>query len=201
MAEFPLPSFDNPERKVKDFAGRPLLINFWSTTCAACIEELGDFHDRHKKLNQAGLQIVTMLADGPEKFGQAKKILSAVNLLDNAGVADEKVTAGMRIIAEAVLTTEVDMPLPVSLLLDQEGNLVQIHLGEMRIPNLLRDLAILRRMDPHSPSASALAYGSRIAFRDRDFEGISRLFKEANMPELGAYYASFIDRFRPKSGN
>jgi hypothetical protein len=122
-------------------------------------------------------------------------------MLENAGVANEAVTDGMRILAEAVLTTEVDMPLPVSLLLDQEGNLVQIHLGAVRIPNLLRDLTILRRMDPRSPSASALAYGSRIAFRDRDFEGIARLFREANMPELAAYYTSFINRFRPKSGN
>ena len=199
MAEFPLPSFENPDRKVKDFAGRPLLINFWSTTCATCLEELGEFDKRHKKLDAAGLQIVTMLADGPEKFDQAKKILRAVNLLDHAGVANEKVTEGMRIIAEAVLTSEVDMPLPVSLLLDQQGNLVQIHLGAMRIPNLLRDLNILKRMDPRSPSASALAYGSRIAFRDRDFAGIARLFNEALMPDLAAYYASFIDRHRRKS--
>jgi peroxiredoxin len=201
MAEFPLPSFENADRKVKDFAGRPLLINFWSTSCAACLEELGDLDKRRKKLDNAGLQVVTMLADGPEKHEHAKKILAAVNMLENAGVANEAVTDGMRILAEAVLTTEVDMPLPVSLLLDQEGNLVQIHLGAVRIPNLLRDLTILRRMDPRSPSASALAYGSRIAFRDRDFEGIARLFREANMPELAAYYTSFINRFRPKSGN
>lgn len=201
MAEFPLPSFENADRKVKDFAGRPLLINFWSTTCAACLEELGALDKRRKKLDNAGLQIVTMLADGPEKHAHAKKILAAVNMLENAGVANKAVTDGMRILAEAVLTNEVDMPLPVSLLLDQEGNLVQIHLGAVRIPNLLRDLAILRRMDPASPSASALAYGSRIAFRDRDFEGIARLFREANMPELAAYYTSFINRFRPKSGN
>lgn len=201
MAEFPLPSFDDPNRKVKDFAGRPLLINFWSTSCAACLEELGELDKRRKKLNKAGLQVVTMLADGPEKHEHAKKILAAVNMLKNAGVATEEVTDGMRILAEAVLTTEVDMPLPVSLLLDQEGNLVQIHLGAVRIPNLLRDLAIMRRMDPRSPSASALAYGSRIAFRDRDFEGIARLFQEAKMPELAAYYASFLNRFRPKSGN
>lgn len=199
MSEFPLPSFENPDRKVSDFAGRPLLINFWSTTCAACLEELDAFHTRHKKLKSVGLQIVPMLADGPEKFAQAKKILAAVNMQQHAGVASEEVTAGMKILAEAVLTKDVDMPLPVSLLLDQNGQLVQIHLGAVRIPNLLRDLAILRRMDPKSPSASALAHGSRVIFRDRDFAGISRYFAEAKMPELAAYYASFIDRFRPKS--
>lgn len=201
MAEFPLPSFDDPDRKVKDFAGRPLLINFWSTTCAACLEELDAFYSKHKKLNGVGLQVVTMLADGPEKYQQAKKILAAVNMEEHAGVASEEVTAGMKILAEAVLTKDVDMPLPVSLLLDQNGQLVQIHLGAVRIPNLLRDLAILRRMDPRAPSASALSHGSRVIFRDRDFAGISRYFAEAKMPELAAYYASFIDRFRPKSGN
>jgi len=201
MAEFPLPSFENPDRKVKEFAGRPLLINFWSTTCAACLEELSALDKKRGKLNSAGLQVVTMLADGPDKFDQAKKILAGINMLDHAGIASEEVTAGMKILAEAVLTKDVDMPLPVSLLLDQNGQLVQIHLGAVRIPNLLRDLAILRRMDPRSPSTSALAYGSRVVFRDRDFTGISRYFAEAKMPELAAYYASFIDRFQPKSGN
>jgi len=201
MAEFPLPSFDNPERKVKDFVGRPLLINFWSTGCAACIEELGALDKNRKKLSRAGLQIVTLLADGPEKFDQAQKILAAVNMQPNAGIATEQVTACMRILAEAVLTADVDMPLPVSLLLDQDGQLVQIHLGAVRVPALLQDLAILRRMDPHSPSASSLAYGRRIVFRDRDFEGIANLFLEAKIPELAAYYTSFLNRFQPKSDN
>jgi thiol-disulfide isomerase/thioredoxin len=199
LAEFPLPSFDNPERKVKDFVGRPLLINFWSTGCAACIEELGTLDRNRKKLSRAGLQIVTLLTDGPDKFSQAKKILAALNMQSDAGIATEQVTACMRIVAEAVLTADVDMPLPVSLLLDQDGQLVQIHLGAVRVPALLQDLAILRRMDPHSPSASSLAYGSRIVFRDRDFEGIANLFLEAKMPELAAYYTSFLNRFQPKS--
>jgi peroxiredoxin len=201
MAEFPLPSFDNPKRKVKDLAGRPLLINFWSTTCASCIEELGSFQAKRGKLKRSGLQIVTMLTEGPGKHEQAKKILDGVGLLDGAGFSTPAVTEALRILSHAVLTDSVDIPLPVSLLLDQEGNLVQIHLGAVRIPNLLRDLGILRDMDPRSPSASALSFGSRVVFRDRDFNGIAKLFADAELPQLAAYYRSFVGRFGMPSGN
>lgn len=199
MAEFPLPSLEDPERKVKDLRGRPLLINFWSTTCASCLEELEMFRKKRKRWAAAGLQVVPMLADGEESLDQAKQILEAVGLLEVAGVADKDVREGMKILAEAVLTKEVDMPLPVSLLLDAEGNLVQLHLGAVRMPILLQDLKILKRIDPKSPSASALAYGRLISFRDRDFATIGKRFEEAGMVELGAYFRQFVDRFRPGS--
>ncbi|MHC4822464.1 MAG: ASPIC/UnbV domain-containing protein [Planctomycetota bacterium] len=196
MDPFPIPSFDDPDRTVKDLAGRPILINFWSTTCASCIEEFEQIRLKRQKLNRRGLQVVTMLTDDASRFDLAHEILKGVQLDQLAGQASEQTTEAMRILVEEVLGRSVDMPLPVSLLLDEKGQLVQIHVGSLKIGSLLRDLATLDRMDPNNPSASPLAYGRRLAFADRAFLRMAEAFHLADMPILAAYYQKLQGRFQ-----
>jgi len=197
LGEMPLPSFEQPKRRVKDLAGRPLLINFWSTTCAACLEEFGELHDERRKLNKQGLQIVTMVTDGLDRHQRARDILEGVGLAEGAGWADKRVEASLRILVEEVLNRTVDMPLPVSLLLDSQGQLVEIHIGRLRMGALLRDLRTLRQMDVRSPDGSALAFGRRLAFRDRSYEQMADKFEAAGMPEVAAYFRGLVGRFAP----
>lgn len=200
MAEFPIPSWDNPERKVKDLAGRPILINFWSTTCAACIEEFEQFRLKRKNLNRRGLQIVTLLTDGPAAEEKARRILKAVQLDRLGGHADAELTEAMRFVVEEILGRSIDMPLPVSLLLDEQGQLVQIHIGSLKVQGLLRDLGILDRMDPNNPSASPLSFGRRLAFADRNFDNLAGKLQLAGMHELAVYFAQFRGRFQQPQG-
>lgn len=202
MAEFPVPSWDDPDRKVKDLAGRPTLINFWSTTCASCIEEFEQIRLKRKNLNRRGLQVVTLLTDGAEAEERARRILKAVQLDRLGGRADAELTEAMRFLVEEVLGRSVDMPLPVSLLLDEQGQLVQIHVGSLKIQALIRDLGILDKMDPNNPSASPLAFGRRLAFADRAFSRLAGRFQEAGMQDLALYFAQFHGRFQqPKAGH
>lgn len=197
LAELPLPSFENPERKVKDLIGRPTLINFWSTTCAACLEEFGDFHDNRRKLNKQGLQIIPMVTDGLDRHERAQTILKAAQLAQGAGWADKRVETSLRILTEEVLHRTIDMPLPVSLLLDSQGQLVLIHIGRYPIGALLRDLKILRELDVRSPQSSAMGFGRRLAFRDRNYEEMAAKFQAAGMQEVAAYFHSLAGRFAP----
>ncbi|MGB0951633.1 MAG: ASPIC/UnbV domain-containing protein [Planctomycetota bacterium] len=200
MEEFPIPSWENPERKVKDLAGRPLLINFWSTTCASCIEEFEQIRLKRKNLNRRGLQVVTLLTDGPEAEVKARTILKAVQLDRMGGRATETHTEAMRFLIEEILGRSIDMPLPVSLLLDERGQLVQIHIGALKMQGLIRDLGILDKMDPKNPSASPLAFGRRLAFADRSFNRLAGRFQVAGMHHLALYFAKFQDRFQqPKA--
>lgn len=201
MEEFPIPSFDNPQRKVKDLLGRPTLINFWSTTCAACLEEFDEFYQKRGKLNRRGLQIVTMLTDDASKHDFARKILKGVNMDALAGYAPQETVNAMQILVEEVLGRTVDMPLPVSLLLDERGQLVEIHVGKIRVSTLLRDLGIINRMDPTNPSASALSFGRRLAFADRSFTKMAERFRQARLPKLADYYQALEGRFDPQKPN
>lgn len=201
MEEFPLPSFDNPNRKVKDLLGRPILINFWSTTCAACLEEFDEFHQKRDKLNRHGLQIVTMVTDDSSKHAFAQKILKGVKLHGLSGHASPDTVSAMQIVVEEVLGRSVDMPLPVSLLLDERGQLVEIHVGKIKVSNLLSDLGIMNRMDPNDPSASPLSFGRRLAFADRSFTQMADRFRQARMPELADYFQALEGRFDPQQPN
>lgn len=196
MDEFPVPAWDNPERKVKDLAGRPTLINFWSTTCASCIEEFEQFRLKRKNLNRRGLQIVTLLTDGPEAEEKARTILRAVQLDRLGGHANDDLTESMRYLVEEVLGRAVDMPLPVSLLLDERGQLVQIHIGALKVQALIRDLGILDKMDPNNPSASPLAFGRRLAFADRAFNRLAGRFQMAGKHHLALFFAKFQGRYQ-----
>ncbi|MGB0685386.1 MAG: ASPIC/UnbV domain-containing protein [Planctomycetota bacterium] len=196
LGEMPLPAFDDPNRRVKDLGGRPLLINFWSTTCAACLEEFGDFVDEKRRLNRQGLRIVTMVTDGLDRHDRARMILDGVGLADGAGWADKRVEASLRIVVEEVLNRTVDMPLPVSLLLDSHGNLVQVHIGRLRMGALMRDLNVLRGMDPSSPDGSPMALGRRLAFRDRHFASMAEKFAAAGMPQVAEAMQALDGRFQ-----
>ena len=201
MEEFPLPSFENPERTVKDLLGQPILINFWSTTCAACLEEFDELYQKRGKLNRRGLQIVTMVTDDASKHALAHKILQGVKLDELAGHASAETVNAMQIVVEEILGRSVDMPLPVSLLLDESGQLVEIHVGKIKVSNLLRDLSILNRMDPTNPSASPLSFGRRLAFIDRAFTEMADRFRQAQLPKLADYYLRLDGRFDPPQSN
>ncbi len=197
MDGFPIPSFDNPLRTVRDLRGRPILINFWSTTCASCLEEFEQLHLKRKNWNRRGLQVVTMLTDDASKETLARKILKGVQLERLGGIAGAETTTAMRILIEEVLGRSIDMPLPVSLLLDAKGQLVQVHIGSLKMGVFLRDLTILGKMDVNNPSASPLAHGRRLAFADRAFQRLAGSFQEAGMVDLARFYAGLQGRYQP----
>ena len=50
VSAFALPGLDGSEHRLDEYAGKWIVINYWSTTCAPCLQEipeLEDFHARH----------------------------------------------------------------------------------------------------------------------------------------------------------
>ena len=50
-----------------DFAGKPLLINFWATWCGPCRYEIPMLNDFHKKYSEKGLVILGVSTDDDGK--------------------------------------------------------------------------------------------------------------------------------------
>lgn len=58
--DFSLKDMDGKTHTLSEYRGKWVVINFWSTTCPPCVQEmpeLSDFHDRHKDIDAVVLGI------------------------------------------------------------------------------------------------------------------------------------------------
>jgi peroxiredoxin len=51
---------DGTSPALADFRGRAVLINFWSTSCPPCIEELPDLNQLYRELHPRGLEMIAV---------------------------------------------------------------------------------------------------------------------------------------------
>lgn len=134
----PAPSFDLEGldgRPLNDeqFAGRPLLINFWATWCAPCVREmpmLDAFHREHVDR----LALLGIAHDRPE---------AARAFVEQIGVRYPNALGGERVDRLLAGFGNADHLLPYTVLVDARGRLAWWHLGELKPEVLDRALAAL----------------------------------------------------------
>lgn len=103
-----------------DFRGRPLLVNFWASWCAPCIEEIPQLQRFARRQPRDGVQVIGIALDDAEA---ARALLRRLQvdypiLLDTAGPADSSVRWGNR---RGVL--------PYTVLIDDAGRLRKQRIG------------------------------------------------------------------------
>jgi len=72
-------TLDGTELDTSELKGRPLLVNFWATTCPGCVKEMPHLAELYRELNPKGLEIigVAMAYDPPNQviaLTKARKI-------------------------------------------------------------------------------------------------------------------------------
>ncbi|MBI4985814.1 MAG: TlpA family protein disulfide reductase [Rhodocyclales bacterium] len=60
---FALPAPDGTLHESREYAGRPLLINFWATWCPPCRAEMADLDALRRSLAPKGLQVLAISVD------------------------------------------------------------------------------------------------------------------------------------------
>ena len=119
--DFTLADTDGSPVSAADFDGQLLLVNFWATWCAPCVEEMPMLSRLQAGLRQAGLQVVGIALDDPERRASLQTdwhshIRSWSVSRRGAGRAPYGNSAGM---------------LPYSVLVDAEGIIRWTHLGAL----------------------------------------------------------------------
>lgn len=75
----------------KDLKGRVVLLNFWATWCAPCLEEMPAMHRLHEKLEAEGLTVVAISEDDhvylPKNYALEQKFSFPVLFDDDHRVA------------------------------------------------------------------------------------------------------------------
>ena len=114
-----------------DFEGKALLINFWATWCAPCVEEMPMLSGLQQEWSSRGLQVIGIALDDPERAaGFAADMQLAYPVL--IGGADVVVT-GKR------YGNDTGM-LPFSVLTDRNGVIRWSHLGALDPDTLGREI-------------------------------------------------------------
>ena len=79
--DFELPTLDGSVKKLSDYRGKVVVLNFWTKTCRPCLEEMPALADFARVLEKEGdLQLITVSTD--ESVADARDTLLSVLAMD-----------------------------------------------------------------------------------------------------------------------
>lgn len=150
----PFPALDFTDengatRSTVDFLGKPVLINFWATWCAPCIEELGILAKHADEIRSHGCSVLALNVDGLAVDGSSatatnpEELLSRLSYGLRYGAARQENLAKIEILIEYLSSRRSPLAIPVSFLVDANGNVAAVYLEAVSWKQLSTDLTLL----------------------------------------------------------
>jgi thiol-disulfide isomerase/thioredoxin len=121
LPDVSLPDLAGVNHSLRDFAGRPLVVNFWATWCEPCRREIPLLKALRHENSRNDLEIVGIAVDHLESVREF-----VLNL-----AIDYPVLVGEQGGLEAVTAFGMDTVLPFSVFADSEGRIVSVKVGEL----------------------------------------------------------------------
>jgi thiol-disulfide isomerase/thioredoxin len=132
LPDFQLTDIEGNVITPADFAGKPLLLNFWATWCPPCQEELPLFQDARDAIPE----LEVFLINTGESLEQAKDYLESSNLTLRSGVNTDagedtlEVTKRFRV-----------RGMPTTFFVNSDGTIASIYVGQISEATLAERLA------------------------------------------------------------
>ena len=122
-----------------------MLICFWASWCLPCLAELKELAKREKEIRAKGIEVVALAVDGLGKDDSAPTAALARIKKTNFPFTSGRATAELLRIVEAYhhyqIVLSKQLPIPMSILIDEKGRLSVIYLGRLSVNDLLKDAA------------------------------------------------------------
>ena len=114
---------DGQPQALTQWRGRWLLVNFWATWCAPCVEEMPDLQRVHSEYSGRDLAVIGLAIDNP---GAVKRFRDSLKLELPLLIAG---AAGTELARELGNTSGA---LPYTVLIDRSGFIARSKLGQLR---------------------------------------------------------------------
>jgi len=129
--DFEISDFDGARRRLSDFRGKPVYINFWATWCSPCREELPQMQellDRHED----DLTIITVNRRQP--LDEAKAFFADVDKLN--GELGVSFTVNGMDPDDKLYNEYRGLGMPVSVFIDANGKVVKVFNGRISLETM-----------------------------------------------------------------
>jgi peroxiredoxin len=142
VPDFQFTDFKSKKRRLSEFRGKYVLIDFWGMWCGPCRRELPYLKAAYMRFQPRGLEILGMNTDEPEILPQVKTSLEKNGLLWTQATLDS--------IREIIRSYRIHS-YPTTLLIDPEGKIISLNQTKKEQPSL-RGQDLLKSLDrllPH----------------------------------------------------
>jgi len=116
--DFVLKHVNGGDFRLSSLKGKVLILNFWATWCSPCRDEIPDLIALQKEYEGKGLVVVGVALDGRSEA--VKSFVEKWGINYPIVLADEKTTKDYGILG-----------IPVSFIIDREGNIMEKHIGRV----------------------------------------------------------------------
>jgi thiol-disulfide isomerase/thioredoxin len=121
-------------QSLSQWQGKPLLVNFWATWCAPCVQEMPELSALQASGKYGKLQVIGIGIDSPSNIAAFAQKLKIAYPLYVDGVAGTD-------LARQFGNTQGGLPFTV--LIGADGEVKKTYLGRLKFDQLQRDLAAL----------------------------------------------------------
>jgi peroxiredoxin len=142
VPDFQFTDFKGKKRRLSEFRGKYVLIDFWGMWCGPCRRELPYLKAAYRNFQPRGLEILGMDTDEPEILPQVKTMLEKNELLWTQATLDS--------IRDVIRSFRIHS-YPTTLLVDPEGKIISLNQTRKGQPSL-RGQDLLKSLDrllPH----------------------------------------------------
>lgn len=117
--DFVLTDMNGEKHRLSDYEGKGVLLNFWATWCKPCEREMPYMDTQYQKTKDEGIQVLAV------NIGESDVVVNEFikrHKLSFPVLNDKN---------QEVLTAYGVDPLPITFLINKEGQVVKIHTGEI----------------------------------------------------------------------
>jgi tetratricopeptide (TPR) repeat protein len=130
--DFSLNDVAGHQRKLTDFRGRPLLLNFWRTSSKQSMQDLALFGQAHARWAAKGLQLATINLNPAEEGGEVRKLAEEKRYTFPILLATEETAAVYNILYHYLFDRRRNLGIPTSFLVDAMGQIVKVYQGPVK---------------------------------------------------------------------